>query len=164
MPQKFRPAGDYWLLKVSTLKVKGLSSWQCVNFSICFCCTYHEWNLQQRGQLILILNRCLWMYQPSLVWKDTVWSNQNIWCNCLAKHFYFEDISQNLLCLLHRWTQSYKTQTDMTKVLGIKYLGYKADHSHASSADIKNKWSPTSTCSMCLHGMYRDKFTISAFI
>jgi len=133
--------------------IKGLSGCQCVNFSICLCCTYHEWNLQQRGQLILILNRCVGMYQPTLVWEDTVWSNQNIWRNCLAKYFYFEDISQNLLCLLHKWTQSYRTKTDMIKVLGIKYLQYKADHSSASSADIKSKWSSTSTRSMCLHGM-----------
>jgi len=52
----------------------------------------------------------------------------------------------------------------MIKALGIKDLRYKADHSPASNADIKNKWSSTSIHSMYLHGIYRDKFTISAFI
>ena len=28
----------------------------------------------------------------------------------------------------------------------------------ASSAEVKNEWSCTSSPSVCLHGMYRDKF------
>jgi hypothetical protein len=49
--------------------------------------------------------------------------------------------------------------TDTLKVLGVKHLGYEADDSPPSSAEVKNKCSSTSVPSICLPGMYRDKFT-----
>jgi hypothetical protein len=39
---------------------------------------------------------------------------------------------------------------------GAKRSGRKTDHSHASSAEVKSKWSYTSTPPTCPHGVARD--------
>lgn len=36
---------------------------------------------------------------------------------------------------------------------------HRADHSHPSSADVKNGWSCTSPAPVCLHGHHRENFT-----
>jgi hypothetical protein len=41
-------------------------------------------------------------------------------------------------------------------LLVVKWLRCDADHSPPSSAKVKNKWSYTSSPSICLHGMARD--------
>jgi hypothetical protein len=40
-----------------------------------------------------------------------------------------------------------------TLSLGVKWPGLEADHSHPSSAEVKNVWSYTSTSPIHLHGM-----------
>jgi len=42
---------------------------------------------------------------------------------------------------------------------GVKRPGH-VDHSTAPSADVKNKWSYTSTPLICLHGADRDDFAL----
>lgn len=58
-------------------------------------CACHKRYLKQWGQLILVLNGCMWVHKPTLVWEDAIRTNQNIWCNCLAEHFNLENISQD---------------------------------------------------------------------
>ena len=48
--------------------------------------------------------------------------------------------------------------------LRVKRLGREADHSHPSSAEVKNKWSYASTVPVCLHGMYRDNVTFYCLV
>jgi len=36
----------------------------------------------------------------------------------------------------------------------------RADHSHPSSAEVKNEWSCTCRAPVCLHGHHRDNFTV----
>jgi hypothetical protein len=45
------------------------------------------------------------------------------------------------------------TQPSLHWVLGVKLLELEADHSSASSAEVKNTWSYTFTPPLCLHGM-----------
>jgi len=37
--------------------------------------------------------------------------------------------------------------------LGVKRPGREADHSHPSTAEVKNAWSHTSTQPVCFHGV-----------
>ena len=46
----------------------------------------------------------------------------------------------------------------------VKRPGRDLDHSHPSSAEIKNGWRHTSTPPICLYGMDRDKFTIYSVV
>jgi hypothetical protein len=41
----------------------------------------------------------------------------------------------------------------------VKWLGHEATHSPATSYEIKNECSYTSTPPTCLHGMYKDNLT-----
>jgi hypothetical protein len=41
----------------------------------------------------------------------------------------------------------------------VKPLGYKANHSPPSNAEVKNEWTYTSTAPICLHVMYRGNVT-----
>jgi hypothetical protein len=44
-------------------------------------------------------------------------------------------------------------------VLTLKWLGHEATHSPATSDEVKNECSYTSTPLTCLHGMYKDNLT-----
>jgi hypothetical protein len=44
--------------------------------------------------------------------------------------------------------------------LGVKWPGLEVDHLPPSSAEVKNEWSYASTPAICLHGRYRDNFTL----
>jgi hypothetical protein len=45
--------------------------------------------------------------------------------------------------------------------LGVKWLGYEADHSPPSSAEVKNAWIYTSTPPVHLHGMVLSYLTLT---
>ena len=42
----------------------------------------------------------------------------------------------------------------------IKQPGHDVDHSHPSSAEVKNEWSYTSAPHICVHGVDRDTFAL----
>ena len=43
---------------------------------------------------------------------------------------------------------------------GVLSLGSEVDHSPPSSAEVQEEWSCTFYLPVCLHGMYRDDFTL----
>ena len=45
----------------------------------------------------------------------------------------------------------------------VKRPGCEVDHLPLSTAEVKNEWSYTSTSLVCLHGVYRNKFTFLYF-
>jgi hypothetical protein len=47
---------------------------------------------------------------------------------------------------------------------GCKVTGHEADHSPLSHDDVKNECSDTSTPPVCLHGVYRDSFTLLYYL
>ena len=46
----------------------------------------------------------------------------------------------------------------------VKLLVHDVEHSHPSSAEVKNQWSYTSTPSVYLHEVDRDNFTFTIFL
>lgn len=46
----------------------------------------------------------------------------------------------------------------------FKVAGRKADHSTPSSAEVKNKWSNTSTYLSALHDVHRDSISYTFFV
>jgi hypothetical protein len=46
---------------------------------------------------------------------------------------------------------------------GVKGLGRDVYHLPASSSELQNEWSYTSTPTVCLHGLYREYFTFLPF-
>lgn len=61
--------------------------------------TYHQWNLEQATQLILVLYARLGVYKPALVRDRAVAADQNVVRNGLAEDLDLEHIGDNLLCL-----------------------------------------------------------------
>lgn len=61
---------------------------------------YHERDLQQRRQLILVIDWSFGVHNSSLVTKNTVTSNQHLVCYCLSEHLHLQHICQDLFCLL----------------------------------------------------------------
>lgn len=53
---------------------------------------YHEWDLQQRRQFILVIDWSFWVHDSSLVTKNTVTSNQHLVCYCLSEHLHLQHI------------------------------------------------------------------------
>jgi len=45
--------------------------------------------------------------------------------------------------------------------LHVKWLRRGVDHSSPSSAEVRDEWRYTSVSLMCLHGVERDKFTLT---
>jgi len=59
---------------------------------------------------------------------------------------------------LHQRVQTSSGAHSYSSVLGaltqgVKWLGCEADHSHSSSAEVKNVWSCTSTLTVSVHGV-----------
>jgi hypothetical protein len=73
------------------------------------------------------------------------------------------DIPTNLLYLLliapGAHPASYTVGTGVLSP-GVKQLGHEADHTSASSAKVKNKWSCTFSPT-CFHGVQRVNFTLT---
>lgn len=59
----------------------------------------HERHLEQRRQLLQILNGCPGMHHAALIREFTIASYQGVPCNCLLEHLHAEDIRYNILCL-----------------------------------------------------------------
>jgi len=47
--------------------------------------------------------------------------------------------------------------------LGVKWLGHEADHS-STFHEVKNERSDTFTPTVCLHGVYKDNFTLLYYL
>jgi hypothetical protein len=63
------------------------------------------------------------------------------WCRILFEKLIVTQLIKKILLSL--WYLS----------LRVKRLGLEADHSHQSSAQVKNAWSYTCTSPICLHGV-----------
>lgn len=61
---------------------------------------YHEWDLQQWRQFILIINWSSGVHNSSLVTKNTVASYQHLICYRLSENLNLQYICQDLFCLL----------------------------------------------------------------
>jgi len=62
-------------------------------------CTRHQRHLQQRGQLLLVLDRRLRVNETTLIADTAVRSHKRILCDRLAKHLHPESIHDYLLRL-----------------------------------------------------------------
>ena len=83
------------LLKKLAVSKDQTFNWQIIS-------TYHEGNLQQGRQFVLIFHWCFRMYQTSLIAQRTITSHQHVVSYRLSEDFHFQDIGQDLFSFLQR--------------------------------------------------------------
>ena len=63
--------------------------------------TYHQWDLEQRRQFILVLDTGPWVNHATLVVQHTVTADQHVVRNRLAKDLDLENIGNDFLGFLY---------------------------------------------------------------
>ena len=62
--------------------------------------THHQGDLQQRGELVLVLDVGLGVHQPPLVAEAAVGAHQHLLRHRLTEHLHLQGVGQDLLRLL----------------------------------------------------------------
>jgi hypothetical protein len=98
-----------------------------------FCYVYHFGN---RSSLVSVVTR--------------LWAGRSGVPNPAARHFFLKTSRPTL------GPTQLPVQSVVGPFSGGKVAGVGVDHSLPSRAEFQNEWSPTSTYSTCLYGVYRD--------
>ena len=106
---------------------------------------------------------CVWVVSLTYShWDSKVWGRGRNRTAGTVNEPGFESYQGQEIFLFSKKTSRlavWSTHSLIQWVPGVKWSEGEDEHSSASRAQVKNKWSYTSTSAFCLHGAQREGFT-----